>query len=360
MPQSTVEGLVCLEQSPVLWPRVSGDAGLLRTKFAQKAGYIAETYEVVTQDGYILQLDRITGSKKSPSSDNKTAVLLLHGLLDASPTWLVAGPEKALGFILADEGYDVWMGNVRGNRYSRKHLNLTTLDPDYWMFSWHEMGIYDLPAIIDHIIEQIQQKEIFMITHSQGGTVFFVMASERPEYQEKIIAAFTLAPAVFISRTKSTLVQVLLDLANNNYFITCSIGIYEFKPSDTPIQMITKEICRDESPLQILCENYIFLMGGIDVELNKTLLPLILQYVPAGASVKQFAHFGQVVQSSKFRKFDYGFVGNIEKYGKIQPPDYNLGNVTLPVYLHYGANDVIIDVQVCIAFIEKFQFVSNF
>ncbi|KAK1117613.1 hypothetical protein K0M31_015786 [Melipona bicolor] len=30
MPQSTVEGLVCLEQSPALWPRVSGDAGLLK------------------------------------------------------------------------------------------------------------------------------------------------------------------------------------------------------------------------------------------------------------------------------------------------------------------------------------------
>ena len=37
------------------------------------------------------------GSKKSPPSDNKTAVLLLHGMLDASPTWVVAGPERALG-----------------------------------------------------------------------------------------------------------------------------------------------------------------------------------------------------------------------------------------------------------------------
>ena len=42
-------------------------------------------------------MDRIAGSNKSPPSDNKTAVLLLHGILDASPTWLVAGSEKALG-----------------------------------------------------------------------------------------------------------------------------------------------------------------------------------------------------------------------------------------------------------------------
>ena len=68
-----------------------------QTEIAQKVGYVAETYEVVTQDGYILQMDRIAGSNKSPPSDNKTAVLLLHGILDASPTWLVAGSEKALG-----------------------------------------------------------------------------------------------------------------------------------------------------------------------------------------------------------------------------------------------------------------------
>ena len=52
-----------------------------------------ETYEVVTQDGYILQIiDRVAGSKKSPLCD-KTAVLLLHGILDCLVTWVVAGSE---------------------------------------------------------------------------------------------------------------------------------------------------------------------------------------------------------------------------------------------------------------------------
>ena len=77
------------------------------------------------------------------------------------------------------------------------------------------MGMYDIPAMIDHIINQTTQKKIFMITHSQGGTAFFVMASERPEYQQKITAAFALAPAVFMSKTKSPLFQALAPHAND-------------------------------------------------------------------------------------------------------------------------------------------------
>ncbi|KOX67654.1 Lipase 3 [Melipona quadrifasciata] len=68
-----------------------------------ESAYAAESYEIITQNSYILRMNRIAGSKKSPPSANKTSVLLLHGLPDASPTWVAAGPENAL----TDAGYDV-------------------------------------------------------------------------------------------------------------------------------------------------------------------------------------------------------------------------------------------------------------
>ena len=68
-----------------------------KKEIAQKVGYIAETYEVVTRDEYVLQLDGIAGSKKRPQFMNKTPVLLLHGLLDCSVTWLVVDSEVGLG-----------------------------------------------------------------------------------------------------------------------------------------------------------------------------------------------------------------------------------------------------------------------
>lgn len=45
---------------------------------------------MVTDDGYIITIHRIPLRGAIP-------VLLMHGLFDASPTWVMPGPTKGLG-----------------------------------------------------------------------------------------------------------------------------------------------------------------------------------------------------------------------------------------------------------------------
>lgn len=80
--------------------------------------------------------------------------------------------------MLADAGYDVWLGNARGTEPSREHVRLRPngiFQKKYWEFSWHEIGMYDLPAIVDHILDTTHQKKLNYVGFSQGTTSFFVM-----------------------------------------------------------------------------------------------------------------------------------------------------------------------------------------
>ncbi|XP_033230502.1 lipase 3-like isoform X3 [Belonocnema kinseyi] len=45
----------------------------------------------------------------------------MHENLGSSADWVVTGPSNGLAFLVADSGYDIWLGNNRGNTYSKKH-----------------------------------------------------------------------------------------------------------------------------------------------------------------------------------------------------------------------------------------------
>lgn len=307
---------------------------------AQRNGYPCETHTVISQ-GYVLNIHRIPRTKNADVTPKNT-VILHHGLLASSADWILNGPGKGLGYVLSDAGYDVWMPNIRGNKYSREHISLKTDSKAYWNFSWHDVAIHDVPAIIDYIrkVKGIGSK-IAYIGHSMGTTILLAMLSSRPEYNDKLVVGVALAPVAFMSDVKGP-INSLAPIASNVAYMQMAYGSHEFIPKNSTIGSITSS-CNVDNIEGKACKNAIFsFVGYNEKQFNKTLLPVFLSHLGTGTSWKTVVHYAQEIQSGgTFQKFDYGAHYNNKLYGTNTPPEYDLSKISLPIKLFWAQNDLL-------------------
>ena len=85
--------------------------------------------------------------------------------MSCSESW-VGSQERSWAKFLSDQGYDVWMGNNRGNIYSRGHKTISADDDAFFDYSFFEIGAYDLPAMINYVRDKTGQEKIAYIGHS--------------------------------------------------------------------------------------------------------------------------------------------------------------------------------------------------
>ena len=115
---------------------------------------------------------RIPGKigENSENAASKPCVVLQHGLLDSSRSWIM-NPDTSLAFSLADKGYDVWITNSRGNTMSYEHMSpmdhsVFVKSSKYWDFTFDHMGEYDLPANLRYIKARTNNEKIHYVGHS--------------------------------------------------------------------------------------------------------------------------------------------------------------------------------------------------
>nr|CAI5829897.1 unnamed protein product [Callosobruchus analis] len=297
-------------------------------------GYRAETHVVVTEDGYLLKIHRIP-----PKKNGAQPVFLQHGLLGSSADWIVNG-NNSLAFLLADYGYDVWLGNARGNTYSKGHVSIPVQSPHYWNFSFHEMGTRDLPAVLYYVSNTTNQLgELIYVGHSMGTTMFFVFSSLLPQAAKNVKLMVALAPVAYMTHIRSP-IRYLAPFSSDIDWIVKHLGFNQFLPSNRILKFLEYD-CELFQIDRSVCENLIFTLCGFDKkEFNAEILDVVLSKEPAGTSTKTVVHYAQEIQhSGDFQQFDYGVDGNMIEYGTKTPPLYNISNIKRPIYMMYGQND---------------------
>ncbi|KAL1480798.1 hypothetical protein MTO96_050744 [Rhipicephalus appendiculatus] len=178
------------------------EADLIRSR-----GYHCQEFTVITQDSYVLSMQRIPHGRwltsVPPHRSRRPPVILVHGFLSSAVEWVINYPHQSLGFLLADAGYDVWLANLRGTPYARQHLQLTEKDTEYWNFGLDEVGLYDIPALVDYVLAWTGWSELFYVGFSQGNAAAWITLSEMPEYNAKIRLLLALAPIGNVTHLRS-------------------------------------------------------------------------------------------------------------------------------------------------------------
>ncbi|XP_018350333.1 PREDICTED: lipase 1-like isoform X2 [Trachymyrmex septentrionalis] len=290
----------------------------------EKYGYTAEEHYVTTEDGYNLVIHRITGSPLFKGQQTGKVVFLQTGLFGTSDCWVLIGAGKDLAFLLADKGYDVWLGNVRGSSYCRSHVKLSPRNKEFWQFSYHEVGIIDLPAMIDYVLDYTKQKNLHFVGISMGTTVLFTLLSIKPEYNAKIKLAVCLAPIAFwteVSPMMQSGINMVRSITNLQEILDFT-EIFEVLPLTSTNIMLGRTLCADNT-------------------ITQTLFPEILSNYPAGSSVQTLFHYNQNIITKKFQAYDYGYIGNYKHYKQATPITYDVEKITAPVAIFYGGNDLL-------------------
>ncbi|ALC46757.1 CG31089 [Drosophila busckii] len=318
-------------------------------------GYPAEHHHVVTEDGYILGIFRIPYSHKLKNQDKKRPVVLIqHGLFSCSDAWILSGPNDALPYLLADAGFDVWIGNARGTTYSRNHTTLSTQHPYFWRFDWHEIGVYDMSAMIDYALKTNGQgqKSLHYVGHSQGTTVYFALMSTVPEYNKKIKTANLFAPIAIMKNMRNKLVRKAAPYLGHHNTYSLLFSSQEFIPHNSFISIMFFNLCEPDLNFRIVCNNVVGRLYDAN-RVNMTAMPEGMATHPAGCSTNQILHYLQEQQSGHFRQYDHGPAKNLLVYKSEQPPDYPVEKITSELHMWYSDNDIMAAVEDVLALAKR-------
>jgi lysosomal acid lipase/cholesteryl ester hydrolase len=249
--------------------------------------------------------------------------------------------------LLANNGFDVWIANVRGSKFSMRHKSADPKEREFWRFSFHEIGIFDLSAFIDYILNLTKKPSLYFVGHNQGTTALMVLLSMRPEFNAKILQAHLMAPIAFMDYPHPLLSFGVEDNIKSNQFL----GNFNFFSLINFANLIIDNYCADKSFASLnYCTNLWFFLFGRNLnqtEINPQMLLDVPKYISPTVSMRQWNHFLQLAQSGKFQSYDRS--GSANKFNSLfsVPTEYNLANVKAPLFFYHAAEDLVVSRLVC-------------
>ncbi|KAI8919749.1 Alpha/Beta hydrolase protein [Entophlyctis helioformis] len=272
------------------------------------------------------------------TSTHKPVVLLWHGFLMCSEVWVCTpDPAGSLAFTLADAGYDVWMGNTRGNKYSCKHKKLKPSDEAFWNFSIDQLALCDLPDAVEYILKVTGAPTLSYIGFSQGTAQGFSALSLSPKLNKMINLFIALAPATkprgFDNQTISSLVHAspeVIYLIFGRKALLSSVFFWQSILTPMTFAWIIDVSCW-------------FLFGWDAAFMDYK--HIIYRHLYSYSSVKIVVHWFQIMKSAKFQMYDDNPPVLPTAQEGYHVPRFPTTHIQTPIAIFYGGKDTLPDMD---------------
>ncbi|KAK0633234.1 alpha/beta-hydrolase [Immersiella caudata] len=315
-------------------------------------GYTAEEHVVQTKDGYLLGLHRLAWRKgeedmrvnRGPNSVKKRVVYLHHGLLMNSEVWVcLTDEQRSLPFVLVERGFDVWLGNNRGNKYSKKSTHCSPTSLDFWNFSIDEFAFYDIPDSIAYILDTTGQPSLSYIGFSQGTAQAFASLAVHPKLNDQVNVFIALAPAMSPAGLSNGIVDALVKASPQVLFLL--FGRRSILSSATMWQSLLYP------PLftKVIDLGLTFLFNWRTQNISTSQKLAAYPHLYSFTSTKSVVHWFQIIRTKSFQMYDDDvhppmLLSSSSKYTKVAK--YPTRNIKTPVVLVYGGSDSLVDIKV--------------
>lgn len=306
-------------------------------------GFSAESHLTHTDDGFKLTIHRLDPEANGYKPNGK-AVYLQHGLLMTSDVWCVMlNRDDNLPFRLCELGYDVFLGNNRGNKYSNKNSNYSASQKEFWDFSIDEFAMYDIPASINYILKLKEIDKLIYIGFSQGCSQILSSVSINLDLNEKIEKLILIAPATTPKKLSNWLINSIINFDPQLIYMLFGRRILMksvmFWRRITYPPMFVKLI---DIPNDIL-----FGWKSYNIDIMQKLISYYHLY--STTSVKCVVHWFQIIKSKKFQMY--------QEQDYFQPFEYPTDKTIKikKLLIIYGMNDSLVDIDIIVSQLPEYQ-----